>query len=156
MELKPAFDALGPYPILQFFAALIIFTVFAIGGIAWLKGEKFAKAEAMKPLDAPRSPEAATQLFFDGPLKAIFDTMHEIQTAQSLNKLELKDMVAQLLSQNKGAVIDAIAQAQTELQADMENVKRELHSRHEQDAAQLREMRDILVRMEANMLRRRS
>jgi hypothetical protein len=93
-----AIQALGPYPILQFFAALIVLVVLAVGGMAWLRGEKKGKAALESGLDAPRHPEAAVQLFFDGPLRAIFDSLSKVEHALALSKLENKDSVAEMLS----------------------------------------------------------
>jgi hypothetical protein len=148
-EIKPALDALGPYPILQFFAALIIVLCFAFGGILLLKGEKFAKKEASTPLDSPRSEHAAVQLFFDGPLKAIFDVLHEIQTTQATNKLELKDVVARLLSEQRQAIAELAAARATEVKAALEDDTREKLGHLANIENQLREMRDMLVRVEA-------
>jgi hypothetical protein len=150
-ELKPAFELLGPYPILQFFAALIVLSVVGFGGLAWLKGEKIAKAEKAQSLDSPRSPEAAFQLFFDGPLKAIFDVLHEIQTAQATAKLEYKDQLIQALALNKASFYDTVIQLQAELEGDFEANSRDKVGRLEGIAKDLREIRDMLVRIELRM-----
>jgi hypothetical protein len=152
--VKPAIELLGPYPILQFFAALIILCVVGIGGIAWLKGEKLAKAEAKTPPDAPRSQEAAVQLFFDGPLKATFDVLHEIQTAQATNKLELKDQLLEALSANRHLVFQAIDEATSLIVSEVRTNRTELSARNEGIHNELRSMRDLLVRLDALLPKR--
>jgi hypothetical protein len=152
-EIKPALDALGPYPILQFFAALIVVLCFAFGGVLLLKGEKFAKKEANLPLDAPRSEHAAVQLFFDGPLKAIFDVLHEIQTAQAMNLLEVKDVLARLLSEQRQAIADLAGARAAEVKDALEDDTREKLAHFANVENQLREMRDMLVRIEAAQAR---
>lgn len=150
-ELKPAFDALGPYPILQFFAALIVMIVIGIGGIAWLKGEKLAKAEKATGLDGPRTQEAAVQLFFDGPLKAIFDVLHEIQTMQATSRLEYKDVLLNALSNNKAALYDTVVQLQAEIEGDLEANHRDGGGKLDTIAKELRDIRDMLVRIELRL-----
>jgi hypothetical protein len=147
-EIKPAFDALGPYPILQFFAALIVVICFAFGGILLLRGEKFARKEAATPLSAPRTEQAAVQMFFDGPLKAIFDVLHEIQTAQTLAALEQKDVIARALSEQRVAILNQVNQCHAELASDIENDKRD-------NGAVLREMRDKLVAIDTRLALRK-
>jgi hypothetical protein len=149
VEIKPAFDALGNYPILQFFAGLIIVISFAFGGVLLLRGEKFARKEAATaPLDAPRSEQAAVQLFFDGPLKAIFDVLHEIQTAQALAALEQRDVIARALSEQRVAILNQVNQCHAELASDIENDKRD-------NGAVLREMRDKLVAIDTRLALRK-
>jgi hypothetical protein len=149
VEIKPAFDALGSYPILQFFAGLIIVISFAFGGVLLLRGEKFARKEAVAlPLDAPRSEQAAVQMFFDGPLKAIFDVLHEIQTAQSLSTLEHKDVLARALSEQRIAILNHVSQCHAELTNDVENDKRD-------NGVVLREMRDKLVAIDTRLALRK-
>lgn len=155
-EIKPAFDALGNYPILQFFAGLIIVLCFAFGGLLLLRGEKFARKEAATTaaLDAPRSEQAAVQLFFDGPLKAIFDVLHEIQTAQSLNKLEYKDVIARLLSEQRQAIAELAQARAVEVKEALEDDTREKLQHLAVIDGQLRDMRDMLVRIETKLPRK--
>jgi hypothetical protein len=88
-------------------------------------------------------------LFFDGPLKAIFDVLHEIQTTQATNKLELKDVVARLLSEQRQAIAELAAARATEVKAALEDDTREKLGHLANIENQLREMRDMLVRVEA-------
>jgi hypothetical protein len=156
-QMKPALEALGPYPILQFFAALIILIVVGIGGLAWLRGEKQAKADAaIQPLDHPRSPEGAVQLFFDGPLRAIFDSLTRLEAAMAVGKLENKDVVAALLSATRNTVLDAMTQAQAEVEGSMEINRRDAVEALHDLTAEVRGLRDIMIRTEANMMRRRN
>jgi hypothetical protein len=155
-QVKPALEALGPYPIIQFFAALIIMVVMGIGGLAWLKSEKKAKADAaIAPLDVPRTPDGAIQLFFDGPLKAIFDCLHLIQTALALNKLETKDTLAAMLSSSRGVVMSTFAESQASAAMKMS----EQHSAQMQQITELRRdvqsLTEAMIRIEASMMRRR-
>jgi hypothetical protein len=157
-QVKPALEALGPYPILQFFAALIIMIVIGIGGLAWLRGEKQAKAKAdavAHPLDAPRTPEAAVQLFFDGPLRAIFDCLTRLEAAIAVGELKNKDATASLLSATRHGVIDAVTQSQAEVENSMEINRRDMVEALHGLATEVRGMRDIMIRIEANMMRRR-
>jgi hypothetical protein len=154
-ELKPAFDALGSYPILQFFGGLIILMTMGFGGMLWLRGEKAAKAEANKPLAEARSQDAAVQLFFDGPLKAIFDTLHLIQTNQALNKLESKDVTAQIASAAKRELFDGLHEVQKAILRETTEQHDKLCERIDSLERQLVDMRDMAIRVEATMMRRR-
>jgi hypothetical protein len=150
-----AIQALGPYPILQFFAALIVLVVLAVGGMAWLRGEKKGKAALESGLDAPRHPEAAVQLFFDGPLRAIFDSLSKVEHALALSKLENKDSVAEMLSATRHGVIDAVTQSQAEVENGMEINRRDMVDAINALATEVRGLRDIAVRIDATMMRRR-
>lgn len=144
-ELKPAFDALAHYPFLQALAALIFLGAICIGGLGWIKGEKLARAELKTPLDAPRSTEGAVQLFFDGPLKAIFDVLHEIQTTLSLAKLEHKDVLLEALSIQKAALRETMEAMHLDMSNDVQVNKAEVFARLDAITAELRSQRDILV-----------
>src|SRR5690349_19993388 len=71
-------DALDAYPTLKFLAAIMTIVMLVVGGLGWLRSEKFAKKEAATPLDASHTPDAAIQFFFEGPLKAIFEALRRI------------------------------------------------------------------------------
>jgi hypothetical protein len=129
---------LGPYPILQFAAAAIVVVVTAIGALAWLKGEKWGKASAeAEKVSASQPP--AVQLYFDGPLKAIFETLNDIKGRQLVGRLEIKDDFAALLSTSRHSLIDKLASVQAEViervsevlrdhESGMENRFRDLNS----------------------------
>ena len=129
-------DMLGPFPILQFFAALLVFAMVAVGGFAWIKGQKLNE-----PLSAPRAPEGAIQLFFDGPLKAIFDYLQEIRQRQISNRLEVKDDIAVIISNQRNTLSAEIEDSKRSLQKCMEDGFRQMHDR-------LDDFNNLLVRMD--------
>lgn len=142
-------DMFGPYPILQFFAALIVFVCFAIGGLVYLKGK------AAGDLSAPKSNEAAVQLFFEGPLKAIFDYLQAIRATQEANSATLsntsagiRDMFAGLLSGHRQQLTKEIYDAKAE-------VKEEIQRMHDENKSALKDINDLLVRMDERDKQRR-
>lgn len=142
-------DMLGPYPILQFFAALIVFACFAFGGLVYIKGK------AATDISAPKSNEAAVQLFFEGPLKAIFDYLQAIRATQEVNAATLsnagagiKDMVAGLLSGHRQQITKEIDDAKAE-------VKEEIHRMHKENSDALKDINDLLVRLDERDKQRR-
>jgi hypothetical protein len=171
-QVKPALDALGPFPILQFFAALIVVIVVGVGGIAWLKGEKVAKERSLMPRPGS-SPDGTVQLYFDGPLKAIFDSLqriegnsaalaaltligHRLETALATSKLETKDALAVMLSGSKHQVLNALALARADILNEINQAQQASDRRAQEQSQELGEMRDMLVRIEAVLSRRRS
>lgn len=105
---------LGPYPILQFAAAAIVVVVTAVGALAWLKGEKWGKASAEAD-KASGTQTPAVQLYFDGPLKAIFETLNDIKGRQLVGRLEIKDDFAALLSSSRHSLLDKMMSSQSEI-----------------------------------------
>lgn len=132
----PGTELLGPFPILQFFAALIVLVVIGAAGFVWLKGQK-----SNEPLSAPRAPEAAIQLFFDGPLKAIFEYLQDIRTRVSGLRMEMRDEFAQLLSSHRATVI-------REIETSRDDTRREMKDGMDDINDKLKDINDILVRMD--------
>lgn len=130
--------------------------VVGIGGMAWLRSEKTSKIEASRALDAPRQPDAAIQLFFDGPLKAIFDSLQIVLTGLATNRLEHKDVVAQLLSAAKHDILTGLRTVQAGVADEIKEQNSHLHAKLDSLEGELSQMRDMLVRIESNMMRRRA
>lgn len=167
VSVPPGFhELLGPYPVLQFFAGLVVLSVMGFGALAWLKGEKIGRDKKW----SQNSDDPSVQLFFGGPLKAIFETLAVIsanvvamqQTVatmsgkQELNKLEFKDVLSQQLSQHRHTVLNSLADVQAEVAGDVENQHRDTVKALDGVEREIRELREILVRMEAGLTRRRS
>lgn len=151
----PNLDLLDSYPTLKFLAALITFAIVVIGGLAWLKGEKMGKAEGSQSLTSPRAQDAAVQLFFDGPLKAIFDDLQALKAGQQMNKLEYRDETARLVSAAKHEVLNRLLLIQGE-------IIRELNEAHGQNlstikhlADEFNELKETIIRLDEFMRRGR-
>jgi hypothetical protein len=74
-------------------------------------------------------------MFYQGPLKAIFDLLTDIRGRQSLNRLEVRDEFAQLLSAQPQCNLHTVGTALRDLEARNENrfrdVMENINSVHE-------------------------
>jgi hypothetical protein len=113
----PGVDSiLGQYPILQFGVAIIVFVCSVVGTLLLKRGEKLGRdslVEASTP--PPINPAAPIQMFFDGPLKAIFESLQDIKGRQLVGRLEMKEDVSVLIANSRHTVLDRLQVIQIDI-----------------------------------------
>lgn len=138
---EPAYPAiplggLDGYPTLKLLAAMLTVFIPALGALLYLKANYF------KPKDEPITIDvggvkidAANVMFYQGPLKAIYDLLTDIRGRQALNRLEVRDDMAALLSQSRTALDASVGNAlrdfETRHDRRIETVQNNINSLHE-------------------------
>lgn len=117
-------ESLDQFPTLKLFAAILTVILPLIGGLLYLKAAYF-KPKPEQPITFDASGgvkiDAASVMFYQGPLKAIFDLLTDIRGRQSLSRLEVREDFAALLSANRKAICDTVGTALRDLEARNEN-----------------------------------
>jgi hypothetical protein len=168
--LKQGIEALGPFPILQMGAAVSLFIVICIGSLLFLKGMKLGKSNAeanVAPVGGPTNAAPAMELYFNGPLKAIFEMLSDIKGRQLIGRLELKEDFAILLSQSRhslgdklvtvqASVHDCVVEGLRDQSAALENRFRDLNGNINQIHNRMDDMQQMLARLDATVTKRRT
>jgi hypothetical protein len=168
--LKQGIEALGPFPILQMGAAVSLFIVICIGSLLFLKGMKLGKSNAeanVAPVGGPTNAAPAMELYFNGPLKAIFEMLSDIKGRQLIGRLELKEDFAILLSQSRhslgdklvtvqASVHDCVVEGLRDQSAALENRFRDLNGNINQIHHRMDDMQQLLARLDATVTKRRT
>lgn len=155
--IKTGIEALGPFPILQMGAALLLFMIIGIGSFLFLKGMKFGKGNE----DKERPVSSATEVYFNGPLQAIFEALTDIKGRQLIARLEMKEDFAVLISASRHAladkliivqdnVNDAMADAVRNHETSMENRFRDANTNINSLHSRMDDVMRSLARLEAN------
>jgi hypothetical protein len=159
--MKQGIEALGPFPILQVGAAVSLFIVICIGSLLFLKGMRLGKsnAEASVSVGGPTNAAPAMELYFNGPLKAIFEMLSDIKGRQLVGRLEMKEDIAILLSQSRhslgdklvtvqASVHDCVVEGLTAQSSALENRFRDLNGNINQIHQRLDDVVKTLARIE--------
>jgi hypothetical protein len=144
---------LGPYPILQFAAAAIVVVVTAVGALAWLKGERWGKASA--EAEKFNATQPAVQMYFDGPLKAIYETLNDIKGRQLVARLEIKDDFAVLLSTSRHTLVEHANELVRDHETNMDNRFRDLNNNVNALHTRIDQLIQLMGRVEGHMEHRR-
>lgn len=92
----------------------------------------------------------AIEVYFNGPLKAIFETLTDIKGRQLIARLELKEDFAVLLSQTRNNLASSIAQVQEDINDQLENRFRDTNGNINGVHTRLDDVMKSLARLEAN------
>lgn len=125
---KIPLDSLGQFPILQLFGGILTILIPVMAWLLYLKAAYF-KGKPAEPISVDVSGvkiDAANVMFYQGPLRAIFDLLTDIRGRQSLSRLEVRDDFAGLLSASRNTLADNVGTMITDLEARQENRFRDL------------------------------
>lgn len=101
--------------------------IFGLCTLIYAKANLFRKPDKTTlSLDVPRGSEAATTMYFSGPLRAIFDELQTIKARQQLNRLEIKDDFAVMLSSSRQQICDSVGETENRISHNVNSVHERL------------------------------
>jgi hypothetical protein len=104
-ETIPSITMEGLPVALQYIAGIMTLLTFGTALLAWYRTNK-PRTKTVNRL--PEYEDVSTAIYFTGPLKAIFDTIQDIKGRQILNRMEAKDDIAAMLSDQRRQLADHI------------------------------------------------
>jgi len=149
-------EGLDNYPTLKLLAALLTVLIPAAGALLYLKASYFKpKSEAVHmDVGGGVKIDAANVMFYQGPLKAIYDLLTDIRGRQGLARGETREDIAQLLSQSRQQIDSNVGNAIRDLETRAENRFRDVRDNVNSVHERIDEVNANLIRV-ATLLERR-
>lgn len=116
-----------------------------LASLLFLKGMKIGKGPEAAAMTSP-----ALEVYFNGPLKAIFEALTDIKGRMLVVRLETKEDFAVLLSQTRHNLANSMVQVQEDINDNLENRFRDTNSNVNSIHSRLDDVMKSLARLEAN------